>query len=119
MSAAPGPNVPILRPIGPTSWLIRQDETIRLQARVPPKAPCSFSSFDAGLFTNHLTSMTVSANDQGIAFADFTPGPGVMAGIVIQAASPLASGQIQFRIEVLPNASATQPGLSIPQKETP
>ena len=80
---------------------MQQGETIPLQVRALPNAPVSFSSFDLGRFQNHLTSITVEANDAGVATVQFTAPPGTINHVNILVASPMTAGQAKFVVEVL------------------
>jgi hypothetical protein len=62
--------------------------------------PCTFSSFDLGHFQNQLTSVSVAANDQGVAEVDFFGAPGTINEVKILASSPVTSGQIRFIVNV-------------------
>ena len=66
--AQPGPEVPRIAPLSPLAVAIPQGSSTPLQVRVPPGMPVTFTSFDLGRFAeNQLTSITVAANDQGVA----------------------------------------------------
>ncbi|HUY35193.1 MAG TPA: hypothetical protein VMV69_20780 [Pirellulales bacterium] len=59
-----------------------------------------------GAFENQLTSITVQADAQGMAEAKFLATAGTIANIHILAASPLASGQARFIVNVAPPEGA-------------
>lgn len=104
--ADPGPGVRPIMTRSSQSPTLRQNESVRLSVAVPPGAPVTFTSFDLGVFGNQLPSVTVVADDKGLAIATFTATPGTIADVNILAASPLSSGQAQFIVHVLPPANS-------------
>jgi hypothetical protein len=98
--AQPGPGVPVLRSISPQLQQMNQGESTSLRVNAAPGAPVSFTSFDLGRFDNQLTSITVQANAQGVAEAKFYAPPGTYNNVNILAASPMASGQTRFVVNV-------------------
>lgn len=102
-TAAPGPDVPRLAPVSPRLQMAQQGEPVELRVQAPPGAPVTFSAFDLGTFTETgLTSVTVAANDQGVAMATFVAPPGTIEDVNVLAGSPLASGQMKFVVNVQP-----------------
>lgn len=99
-SAQPADGVPVIRRISPRKHTLRQGESVRLQVKVAPNAPVTFTAFDLGAFDNGLTSISVAANADGIAEAAYTATPGTIALGNILASSPLASGRTKFQTEV-------------------
>jgi len=109
-TAEPSKTVPVLKPSGGQFFRLEQKQTTTLAVRsVPAKAPVTFTSFDLGAFENGLTSITVAADDQGVAQVKFTAIPGTVADVNILAGSPLASGQVKFTVYVEPPAVASTP----------
>lgn len=114
-SAQPGPGVPKLYPGSPQRQHIRQGATAKLRVAVPPGSPVTFTSFDAGAFSNKLTSITVQADPKGTAETEFTATPGTIANVHILASSPVTSGRARFVVNVLsatggtPRVAAAQP----------
>lgn len=112
--APPGPGVPRLTTLSPLMIDVPQKETISLKVRGVPDAPVTFTSFDLGAFQNQLTSITVAADSTGIAVARFTGTPGTVNAVNILAASPMSSGTLKFRVNVIvsglqnPNTVATK-----------
>lgn len=94
--------MPVLTPSSGRFHEIPQGASIRLEVQGRPEAPVTFTSFDLGAFQNQLTSITVAADEQGIAQAEFTGTPGTVEDVNILVGSPMASGQVQFRVRVLP-----------------
>jgi len=101
-TAAPGPGVPRLEAVGGTARSVPQDGEVVLYLRAQPGQPVTVTSFDLGQFQNQLTTITVAADDQGVAAVSFHPGPGTTERVAIQAASPVCAGLVQFQITVLP-----------------
>lgn len=101
-AAQPDDGVPVLKRIGERNVTLRQGESVRLKVKSSPGAPVSFLSFDSGQFENGLTGISVAANADGVAEAVFTATPGTIAKLSVLAASPMASGRVQFRMFVLP-----------------
>jgi hypothetical protein len=101
-TAQPGEGVPVLAALGSTQHRMRQGETIRLRVESAPESPVTFTSFDLGAFSNGLTSITVEADADGLAVAAFTAPPGTAYLVDLLAGSPLASGQVDFRVLVIP-----------------
>lgn len=98
--AQPGPDVPVLRRQSGYLQSVVQGESVRLQVQATPSAPVAFTSFDLGQFSNQLTTITVAADDQGIATAEFVAPPGTINRVNILSASPVTSGQVKFVVDV-------------------
>ncbi len=79
---------------------VKQGESVRLQVQVESKAPVTMTSNNLGSFPNGLTSITVAADESGLAEAVFTASRGTIDDIQILAASPVTSGQIAFTVNV-------------------
>lgn len=100
-TAQPGPDVPRLGGVSPRFAEIAEGESVALQVSAPPGAPVTFTSFDLGTFeASQLTSITVQANDEGLAEAKFVASPGTSGDVHILAASPTASGQVKFVVSI-------------------
>lgn len=100
-SAQPGPGVPRLESVSPYVQQAIQGQSVPLQVQAPPGAPVTFTSFDLGQFAeNQLSSVTVKADADGLATANFIGSPGTIADVNILAASPLASAQAKFVVNV-------------------
>jgi len=99
-AAQPGPKVPQLFPVGEAYHTIKQGESALLKVQALPGAPVTFTSFDMGAFENHLATITVQADDSGVAQAKLTGTPGTFNNVNILAASPLTSGQVKFTVFV-------------------
>lgn len=99
--AQPGENVTPLKYLSDPRPGVALGGTIDLQVQVLPSAPVTFSSLDLGSFQNMLTSITVRANEQGVATVNFTASEGTVGDVNILCASPLTSGQGKFVVHVL------------------
>ena len=76
----------------------RSRTTLAVQAT--PHAPVTFLAYDRGAFTNGMSTITVQANQQGLAQADYTITTGTTLDCMIKVTSPLTSGQIDFLLTV-------------------
>jgi hypothetical protein len=99
-TAKPGKDVPSIVAISPPYQEVVQGKSVKLRAKAVAGMPCTFTSFDLGHFHNQLTSVTVAANEQGVAEADFYGAPGTINEVKILASSPITSGQIRFIVNV-------------------
>ena len=97
----PGKDVPRLRPLSPQLQEVAQGESVTLRVQTVPNGVASFTSFDLGKFQNELTAITVQADDKGVAEVKFYGTPGTINEVKILAGSPMASGQIQFIVNVV------------------
>ena len=120
--AAPGPDVPVLRPVGPRAQRARQDQQITLKVRGKPLDPVTFTSMHAGYFSNRYPTQTVAANLEGVATVVYTPGSGVTNDVRIVAGSPTASETVSFLVVVTPPnmepVAATEPAESQTPSDT-
>lgn len=105
--AQPGPDVARIRSLTPRLSRIEQGQTVTLRVEAIPGAPVTFTSFDLGAFENQLTSVTVRADAEGIARANFTGTPGTYNDVNIMAGSPMTSGQVRFIVNVEPPVRPT------------
>lgn len=99
-SAQPGPNIPVLVPKSETYQQMKQGEVVALKVLTLPGKPVTFTSFDLGAFQNDLNSISVAADESGIATANFSAPPGTIAQVNVLAASPVASSNVRFSIFV-------------------
>lgn len=99
-SAEPSEATPRIRPVSPYFQEVAQGDFVELKVSSVPKMPVTFTSFDLGRFENQLTSMTVEADGQGIAQVKFYGISGTINDVNILAASPVASGQVKFVVNV-------------------
>ena len=99
-SAQPETGVPVLAPATEIFQAMKQGESIALKVVSSPGKPVTFTSFDLGAFNNNLNSISVAADETGVASANFTATPGTIAEVKILAASPVASGNVRFTVNV-------------------
>lgn len=99
--AQPGPDVPRVEAASKGRTEVLQGEWVTLKVKAIPDAPVTFSSFDLGAFSNQLTSVTVAADKDGVASAQFVGTPGTYNEVRIMAASPVTSGQVNFEVTVV------------------
>ncbi len=106
--AQPAEGVSRIQPLMPRYVEVPQGEEITLRVSGEPGQPVTFTSFDLGQFENKLTTMTVVANDQGVAEAKFQGPPGTIDDVAIMAASPVMSGQVRLTVHVtMPETEGT------------
>ncbi len=106
-TAQPGPDVPVLERISSPKQVMKFGEAIRLKVKAEPLMPVTFTSFDIGTFDNGLASITVAADEQGFAEANFNSSSGKVGEINLLAASPVAAEQVKFDVYVTPPSKKT------------
>ncbi|MBE7461894.1 MAG: hypothetical protein HS116_00245 [Planctomycetes bacterium] len=100
-TAQPGPQVPALTAEGDRFIRLAPGASTKLTVKAPPRAPVSFTSLDMGSFAeSKLNSVTVRADEQGVATANFVASAGTTGDVNILAGSPLASGQVKYKVEI-------------------
>jgi len=103
-TAEPSHEIMAIQRIGDVGRELKRGQDVELAVRVPPGAPVSFNSFDMGSFAgSNRTSITVRADDEGVARVRFSVSPGVASNCRILAGSPFASGQVAFDVDVIEN----------------
>ncbi|WP_436717709.1 hypothetical protein U8335_13590 [Roseiconus lacunae] len=70
--------------------------------------PATFTSFDLGTFGNGLSTISVEANEEGVASANFVASGGVGTLVNLLAASPVAAERVEFRVRVLASEEGVQ-----------
>jgi len=80
---------------------ILQNESVNLIIQASPNAPVTFYTPDGGEFGNRLKSISIAANENGIAEVTYRAVSGVAGLIEILGASPLHSGQVKFTVKVV------------------
>ncbi len=98
--AQPAADVPMLEPVGGTSAKIPQLGSCILRVRTEPGMPCTYTSWGLGSFDSGLQTITVAADEQGIAEARFTASKGTIGDCPIMCASPVRGGTIRFLVRV-------------------
>ncbi len=99
-SAQPGPNVTRLTSISDSFLSVLQGESVLLKIQADPGAPVAFHSQEIGIFENRLKTITVAADNEGVATAKFTLGPGTSGLVNVLVASPVHSDQVRHTIKV-------------------
>ncbi|MEM6472465.1 MAG: hypothetical protein AAF802_23085 [Planctomycetota bacterium] len=100
-SAQPSEETPRLETQSEFRHAMRKGESIRLRLLTEPTMPVSFMTMDLGTFSNGLTAITVSANEEGVAEAIFTASAGSSRKTKILAASPVTSGRVRYDITIV------------------
>jgi hypothetical protein len=115
-TAQPGEGVPVLKRVSADYSRVTQGESVLLRVKAKPGDPISYTTFDCGAFDNGLTSITVKADDKGVAVAKLTTTPGVYKDIHILAGSPMAASQVRFVVNVsLPETVAKSGSTTSPK----
>lgn len=93
---------PLVTPDGHHAAMVRVAPLAEhaLQVLTWPGYPATFTSLDRGAFQNGLTSITVQADTDGVATAQFTATAGTTDRVRILAASPLAAGNVTFLVDI-------------------
>ncbi len=87
-------------------YSVLQGEKVVLRVMAEPGAPVTFYSGRLGQFPNQLATVTIAADNEGVAQTEFLASAGTRDEIDIVAASPLHSGQVRFLVQVtLPDKS--------------
>ena len=102
--AIPAEDVIPIAASSPRFTSLLQGESAILRVKASPSYPVTFYTPDSGEFSNRLKTISVAADENGIAETKFTAVSGTRGVIDILAASPLHSGQARFAVKVvLPN----------------
>jgi hypothetical protein len=96
----PGPGTSPLKRTSPYFREVLQGETVVLEAKAEPKMPVTFYSDRLGQFQNLLGTISVPADENGVARAEFTVSTGTRDEVEVFAASPVHSGQIRYLIKI-------------------
>lgn len=119
-TAEPGDGVPVLQPVSANYQTIRQGEAVELAVVGEPGMPVSFTSTDLGQFAdNGLTSITVQADDGGVATTTFTAGAGTINEVNILAGGPATAGQVKFVVNVAPAPGSRAEELAVAAASAP
>ena len=99
--ANPAAGLAALAPVGPSGFSVETNTEATLAARTEPGMPVTFTSFGLGQFpASGMQTVTVAADDQGIARAQFLVNPGTVGSCLITAGSPVVSSTIQYLISI-------------------
>lgn len=77
-----------------------QGDTVTLKVNAEPGMPVTFYTPDLGEFPNRLKSITVAADEEGVAETQYTATTGTYGEVGILASSPVHSGQARFLVNV-------------------
>jgi len=111
-SLTPGKGIPQIKRVSSFKKRVRQGEYVDLEIKIEGgkgQEMVTFTSFDLGHFENGLTSINKMADRKGHAKAKFYGAPGTINSVKILAASPMASGRVDFSVFVT-LADGTLPG---------
>jgi len=100
-AAQPGEGVVVLAPLKQGSFNMLAGESVRLQVQSAAGYPVTFVSLDLGTFENNLNAITVLADSEGVAEAEYIATPGTINGSYVMVGSPGASGQVVFEMRIL------------------
>ena len=100
-SATDESNASKIKRVGEYGHQILQGETVVLQAETTAGYPITFYSPRMGQFENLFPTITVAADDKGIATAHFKASGGTRGEIDIIASSPVRTGLARYLVEVL------------------
>ena len=99
--ANPAADVASLTPAGPTGFSAPTNGEVTLAAKTEPGCPTTFVTFGLGEFpASGLQSVTVAADDQGIARTQFRISPGTVGNCLVLAGSPVCANTLSFLITV-------------------
>lgn len=99
--AQPGPTTPALQGVGAGSLGVRTGAMVSLRARTEPGMPVSFTSQGLGEFpASGQSAVTVAADAQGEAVAEFRASPGTVGHCLIIAGSPVRAGTVEFLVSI-------------------
>lgn len=79
---------------------LREGELVRVSAKTTPNSPVTFTLFGNGKFDNGIGTVTVAADDQGVATTVYVGTTSARAEVL--AGSPTSSGTVRYRFNVLP-----------------
>ncbi len=99
-SAQPGPDVKRLTAISEPFISLLQGDAVQLKIKADPGSPVAFHTQEIGTFENQLKTITVAADEDGVASAKFTLGRGTSGLVNVLAASPVHSDQVKFTFRV-------------------
>jgi hypothetical protein len=98
--AQPAADVPMLESVNGTAGTVPPLGSAVLQAKTEPGMPVTFTSWGLGSFDSGFPTITVAADEQGIASARFTASKGTVGQCPIMAASPVRGGTLRYLVTV-------------------
>lgn len=94
------PDTPSIRRVGSARFEVIQGESVILRAQSEALRPVTFYSGKFGRFNDGLSTITVIADEDGVAEVRFMTTPGMMGDVDIVATSPVRSGRARYVVEV-------------------
>ncbi len=94
------PGVPQLAIVGLAEQRIAAGGSATLAVQAAPAAVVTFATSDGGEFANHAASITVLADDQGLAQATMTAPRGTLDDVPVHIGSPAAVGTVTMLVHV-------------------
>ncbi len=82
-------------------------ESVKLKVKTEPKMPTTFKA-QLGAFENRLSTITVAANENGIAQVNLKIDGGISGELEVKAVSPVHSDTARWLIEVVAPRTTTQ-----------
>ena len=98
--AQPGPDVVPIATLSDAYSEVLQGETILFKVKAEPGMPITAFTQQIGRFSNQLNTISVMADEDGVASIAYNPGPGSLGLNDVTVASPVHSGQLHFVINV-------------------
>ena len=99
--ANPAADVAALIPEGPTGFSAPTNGEVTLAAKTEPGCPTTFVTFGLGQFpASGFQSVTVAADEHGIARTQFRVTPGTVGNCLVMAGSPVCANTLSFLITV-------------------
>jgi len=95
------PGVPALEIQGTSERRIQPGQSVTIATQGASDAVVTYMSREGGAFENGQASITVQADDRGLAQATFTAGPGTVDDVYVQIGSPNAIGTVSAVVHVL------------------
>ena len=100
-AAKPSENVTPVESDSPRFSQVLQGESVILRVKAEPEMPVTFHTQQLGEFQNRLKTISVAANSDGVAEAQYKATAGTQGLTYIMAASPVHSGKLTFVVDVL------------------
>lgn len=97
----PAADVDALAPAGARGFSVPTNGEATLAARTEPGMPVTFTSFGLGEFpASGLQSISVAADEHGVARAQFRVTPGTVGSCLVTAGSPVRANTLNFLITI-------------------
>ena len=96
----PSPNTPSIQRVGRYRHRVIQGESVILEVQATPGMPVHFASERLGQFENQLPTITIKADENGLATTTFKLSSGTRDYVDLVASSPVHSGYARWLIEI-------------------